>query len=158
MNTMKKTGWLAGATVAGLLVAPLAQGVPALQLTILDGYYDGCPNETTCASDQEFTLVALLDPSKVNEWNPSDKFFISLALSPKTAIDDGFGSFAFDGVTIDEALIACAAKDAIILHCLPAHYDEEITYGASRSPGSAIFDQAENRMHAQKAVMALLMA
>ncbi|MDD4903535.1 MAG: ornithine carbamoyltransferase [Candidatus Bipolaricaulis sp.] len=64
---------------------------------------------------------------------------------------------AFDGFTIDKRLLAAAKKDAIIMHCLPAHYDEEITYEASRSPGSAIFDQAENRMHAQKAVMALLM-
>ena len=65
---------------------------------------------------------------------------------------------AFDGFTIDEALLAEAKKDSIILHCLPAHDDEEITYAASRSTGSAIFDQAENRLHAQKAVMALLMA
>ncbi len=64
---------------------------------------------------------------------------------------------AFDGFTIDKKLLAAAKKDAIVMHCLPAHYDEEITYEASRSPGSAIFDQAENRMHAQKAVMALLM-
>ena len=65
---------------------------------------------------------------------------------------------SFHGFTIDEALLSEARADAIILHCLPAHYDEEITYGASRSGGSAIFDQAENRLHAQKAVMALLMA
>ena len=65
---------------------------------------------------------------------------------------------AFDGFTVDEEIVALANKDAIILHCLPAHYDEEITYAASRSKGSAIFDQAENRMHAQNAVMALLMA
>lgn len=65
---------------------------------------------------------------------------------------------AFDGFTIDDEIVALANKDAIILHCLPAHYDEEITYAASRSKGSAIFDQAENRMHAQKAVMAILMA
>jgi len=65
---------------------------------------------------------------------------------------------AFEGFTLDEDLLALAKKDAIVLHCLPAHYDEEITYGASRSPGSAIFDQAENRLHAQKAVMALLMS
>ena len=65
---------------------------------------------------------------------------------------------AFDGFTIDENIVALANKDAIILHCLPAHYDEEISYAASRSEGSAIFDQAENRMHAQKAVMAMLMA
>ncbi len=65
---------------------------------------------------------------------------------------------AFEGFTVNEEIVSLAAKDAIILHCLPAHYDEEITYAASRSAGSAIFDQAENRMHAQKAVMALLMA
>jgi len=65
---------------------------------------------------------------------------------------------AFEGFTLDEEVVSLANKDAIILHCLPAHYDEEITYAASRSAGSAIFDQAENRMHAQNAVMALLMA
>jgi ornithine carbamoyltransferase len=65
---------------------------------------------------------------------------------------------AFEGFTIDSKLLSVAKRDAIVLHCLPAHYDEEITYEASRSPGSAIFDQAENRMHAQKAVMALLMS
>jgi len=65
---------------------------------------------------------------------------------------------AFEGFTLSEEIVALADKDAIILHCLPAHYDEEITYAASRSKGSAIFDQAENRMHVQNAVLALLMA
>ncbi len=66
--------------------------------------------------------------------------------------------YAFSGFTVDEALLELADPEALVMHCLPAHYDEEITYGASRSVGSAIFDQAENRMHAQKAVLALLMA
>jgi len=65
---------------------------------------------------------------------------------------------AFRGFTIDSKLVEVANKGAVILHCLPAHYGEEITYEASRSPGSAIFDQAENRMHAQNAVLALLLA
>jgi len=65
---------------------------------------------------------------------------------------------AFEGFTVDQNLVSVADSDAIILHCLPAHYDEEISYEASRSEGSAIFDQAENRMHAQNAVLALLMA
>lgn len=46
-----------------------------------------------------------------------------------------------------------AKGDCVFLHCLPAHYDEEVTYDVTRSPNSAIFDQAENRMHAQKALM-----
>ena len=65
---------------------------------------------------------------------------------------------AFAGFSIDEDLLRVADEHALVLHCLPAHYGEEITYAASRSRGSAIFDQAENRMHAQKAVMALLMS
>lgn len=64
---------------------------------------------------------------------------------------------AFEGFTLNEDLLALADSEALVMHCLPAHYDEEITYGASRSRGSAIFDQAENRMHAQKAVLVLLM-
>ena len=52
--------------------------------------------------------------------------------------------------------MAAADPGAIILHCLPAHYGEEITYDVSRTPNSAIFDQAENRMHAQNALMVLL--
>jgi len=65
---------------------------------------------------------------------------------------------AFASFTVDEDLLRLADSEALVMHCLPAHYDEEITYAASRSKGSAIFDQAENRMHAQKAVMALLMS
>ena len=65
---------------------------------------------------------------------------------------------AFDGFRIDEELLGVADEEAILLHCLPAHYDEEISYAASRSAHSAIFDQAENRLHAQKAVLALLMS
>jgi len=54
---------------------------------------------------------------------------------------------------IDAGTMQLAARDAIILHCLPAHYGDEIDYATSRLPNSAIFDQAENRMHAQKALM-----
>jgi ornithine carbamoyltransferase len=44
----------------------------------------------------------------------------------------------------------------VILHCLPAHYGEELDYRTSRTPNSAIIDQAENRLHAQKALMVTL--
>lgn len=65
---------------------------------------------------------------------------------------------AFSGFTVDEALLALADPEALVMHCLPAYYGEEITYEASRSKGSVIFDQAQNRLHAQKAVLALLMS
>jgi ornithine carbamoyltransferase len=57
---------------------------------------------------------------------------------------------------VNEKLLEVADDQCIILHCLPAHYGEEIDYAVSRTPNSMIFDQAENRMHAQKALMALI--
>jgi len=51
-----------------------------------------------------------------------------------------------------------AGDDAIVLHCLPAHYGEEITEDVLYGPHSAVWDQAENRLHAQKALLALVMA
>lgn len=64
----------------------------------------------------------------------------------------------FQGYQINESLIVQARSDARIMHCLPAHRDEEITDGAVEHQRSIIFDQAENRLHAQKAVLRLLMA
>ena len=61
-----------------------------------------------------------------------------------------------EGYGITEELVAKAAGDAIVLHCLPAHYGEEITEGVLYGPQSAVWDQAENRLHAQKALMTLV--
>jgi ornithine carbamoyltransferase len=58
---------------------------------------------------------------------------------------------------INADLLAYAKKDAIVLHCLPAHRGEEITDEVMDGPHSVVFDQAENRLHIQKAVMALLL-
>jgi len=56
---------------------------------------------------------------------------------------------------IDSDLLELADHDAIVLHCLPAHYGEEITEDVLYGPQSAVWDEAENRLHAQKALMAL---
>jgi ornithine carbamoyltransferase len=60
------------------------------------------------------------------------------------------------GFGIDDELVGLANEDAIVLHCLPAHYGEEITEDVLYGPQSAVWDQAENRLHAQKALMALV--
>jgi ornithine carbamoyltransferase len=59
---------------------------------------------------------------------------------------------------IDDELLALASPDSIVLHCLPAHYGEEITEEVLYGPHSAVWDEAENRLHAQKALMALIIS
>jgi ornithine carbamoyltransferase len=63
----------------------------------------------------------------------------------------------FAGFTVDAKVLAAAAPRAIVLHCLPAHYGEEITEEVARGPQSAIWDEAENRLHAQKALLVSLL-
>ncbi|HJJ50890.1 MAG TPA: ornithine carbamoyltransferase [Methanocorpusculum sp.] len=64
----------------------------------------------------------------------------------------------FVGYQLDSALLKKAAGDAIVLHCLPAHRGEEITDEVIDSMQSGVWDQAENRLHAQKAILVRLMA
>ncbi len=59
---------------------------------------------------------------------------------------------------VNRELLRSAAPGHIVLHCLPAHYGEEITHEVLHGPGSAAWDEAENRLHAQKALMAMIMA
>jgi ornithine carbamoyltransferase len=58
---------------------------------------------------------------------------------------------------VNETLMAAAAPDAIFMHCLPAHRGEEVTSDVIESPQSVVFDQAENRLHTQKALLLMLL-
>jgi len=62
-----------------------------------------------------------------------------------------------EGYRLDETLLALAAPEAIVLHCLPAHPGEEISPGVIYGDHSAVWDEAENRLHVQKALLALLL-
>lgn len=64
---------------------------------------------------------------------------------------------AFAGFQINDETLARADRSAVVLHCLPAHRGEEITTEVIEGPQSLVFDEAENRLHAQKALMAALM-
>ena len=64
---------------------------------------------------------------------------------------------AFKGFVVDAGLMRHAASDAIFLHCLPAHRGEEVTDEVIEGPQSRVFDEAENRLHVQKALLARLM-
>ena len=64
---------------------------------------------------------------------------------------------AFKGFEVDRKLMSLANKDAIFLHCLPAHRGEEVAADVIDGPQSRVWDEAENRLHVQKALMAVLM-
>ena len=64
---------------------------------------------------------------------------------------------AFSNYQVNERLIAASKKDVMVMHCLPAHRGEEITDGVMDGPNSVVFDQAENRLHVQKAILEILM-
>ena len=77
-------------------------------------------------------------------WQISSPSFASLRLKRRTA---------FQGYSVTTALMGVAAPDAIFLHCLPAHRGDEVTAAVIDGPQSVVFDAAENRLHAQKAII-----
>ncbi|HEY9716370.1 MAG TPA: ornithine carbamoyltransferase, partial [Trichormus sp.] len=64
---------------------------------------------------------------------------------------------AFAGFQVNDALMAHAKPDAIVMHCLPAHRGLEISASVIDGPQSVVFEQAENRLHAQKAIISLIL-
>jgi ornithine carbamoyltransferase len=64
---------------------------------------------------------------------------------------------AFRAYQVNESLFSLAGPDAIFMHCLPAHREEEVTDAVIESPRSVVFDQAENRLHAQKALLLMML-
>ena len=62
------------------------------------------------------------------------------------------------GYRVDERRVSLLADDGVVLHCLPAHYGQEIDESVLYGTRSAVWDQAENRLHAQKALLAALLA
>jgi ornithine carbamoyltransferase len=64
---------------------------------------------------------------------------------------------AFAGYQVNEAVMAGAAPDALFMHCLPAHRGEEVSAAVIDGPQSVVWDEAENRLHAQKALLEMLL-
>jgi ornithine carbamoyltransferase len=64
---------------------------------------------------------------------------------------------AFAGFTVDDKLMAAAGPDAVFLHCLPAHRGEEVSASVLEGPQSLVWQQAENRLHAQKGLLSWLL-
>ena len=104
-------------------------------------------------TDASFTLTS--DPMEAAK--DADVIFTDVWASMGQEQEKAQREKAFVGYQVNDDLMAVAKSDCMVQHCLPAHRGEEITEAMFEAHAGEIFDEAENRLHAQKAVMALLM-
>jgi len=100
-------------------------------------------------------IVITHDPSEAAEGADAVYTDVWASMGQESSAQDKYKHFA--DYQVNEKLTARCKKDYIFLHCLPAHRGEEVTAEVIDGPHSVVYDEAENRLHAQKAVMALLM-
>jgi ornithine carbamoyltransferase len=142
------------------VAASLAEAGALTGLDVCLSVPEGCD----LPSGKMAAIVALAEANGTRVWVERDPeaavadasalytdVWISMGQQQHTAKVDALSPYQ-----VNAALLARARPDAIVLHCLPAHRGEEITDEVMDGPQSAVFDQAENRLHVQKALMAFL--
>ncbi|MGE0355073.1 MAG: ornithine carbamoyltransferase [Gemmatimonadales bacterium] len=124
-----------------------------LRLACPEGYE---PNREIFERNQSrTTLVVTEDPDEAVEGAHVINTDVWASMGQEAESD--VRNQAFQGYTVDAELMKLADPEAIFLHCLPAHRGEEVAEDVLEGPRSRVWDQAENRLHAQKALMAMLM-
>ena len=115
------------------------------------------PDRSTIANAKNFkssTIEILTDP--VEAVRNADVVYADVWASMGQEAEASYRKKVFAPYQVNKQLVSYAKKDALIMHCLPAHRGEEITDDVLESPNSIVFDEAENRMHVQKAIMVKL--
>lgn len=107
------------------------------------------------AGDSESTVFTTNDPKTASQG--ADAIYTDVWASMGQEEEEAERHDAFAGFQVGEELFAAANSGAILLHPLPAHHGEEVAEGLLYQPRSAVFDQAENRLHVQKALLAALL-
>jgi ornithine carbamoyltransferase len=103
----------------------------------------------------EATISVLTDPAEAVRG--ADAVYTDAWTSMGQEAESDMRDRVFRPYQVNAALMAAAGPEAIFMHCLPAHRGAEVTNAVMDSPASVVFDQAENRLHTQKALLALLM-
>ena len=168
LTILEYKGGVKGCTVAYVGDANNVTNSLAFGLTLLGGHlrvgapegYQLRPNVVARANEfaaaNGGSLVQMTDPQAAVE--NADVVYTDTWTSMGQEAEAAQRAKVFPPYQVNATLLRGAHKDAIIMHCLPAHRGQELTDDVADGPQSALWDQAENRMHAQKAVLAKLLA
>ena len=135
-----------------LIVGGLKTGM-SVSVACPENYH---PAATTLAFAKKYDCFELTD-DPIKAAKDADVIFTDVWASMGQEGEAEIRKKAFKGFQINDEVMAVAKPDAMVQHCLPAHREEEITAKVFEEHANEIFDDAENRLHAQKAVMVLLM-
>lgn len=120
-----------------------------------------CPEPDILSKANEAAIVSGAEISIVHEpigaAYKSDVIYTDTWVSMGQEEENALRKQAFSKFTVDQTIMNAAKPDAIVMHCLPAHRGEEVTSDVLDGPQSVIYDQAENRLHAQKAIISLVL-
>lgn len=136
-----------------LIVGGLKTGM-SVSVACPENYH---PAATTLAFAKKYDCFELTD-DPIKAAKDADVIFTDVWASMGQEGEAEIRKKAFKGFQINDEVMAVAKPDAMVQHCLPAHREEEITAKVFEEHANEIFDEAENRLHAQKAVMVLLMS
>ncbi len=135
-----------------LIVGGLKTGM-SVSVACPENYH---PAATTLAFAKKYDCFELTD-DPIKAAKDADVIFTDVWASMGQEGEAEIRKKAFKGFQLNDEVMAVAKPDAMVQHCLPAHREEEITAKVFEEHANEIFDEAENRLHAQKAVMVLLM-
>jgi len=124
------------------IASPADYRVQDAILSQAEGYAAGTGAEITCTDDPKLAV------------SQADVVYTDVWTSMGQEAEAEQRRQIFTGYRLDSGLLSLAREDAIVMHPLPAHHGEEVSEGILDSPQSVVFDQAENRMHLQKALLA----
>ena len=134
----------------------LAAGMAGIELTVASpAHYRPAPDILEAARASGGKIRVVSDPLKAAR--DADALYTDVWVSMGEEKEREERIRAFRGYTIDPALLSTASPDAVVLHCLPAHRGEEIADEVMEGPQSIVWDQAENRLHSEKALLAALL-
>jgi ornithine carbamoyltransferase len=141
------TSLMEGAALTGMrfrIASPPGYALPA----------DAVERAQAAARGTGGTITLLEDP--VEAVSGADAVYTDTWISMHQETEAARRKYAFQRYQVNDALLAHAKPSAVVMHCLPAHRGEELTDEVMDGPRSIIFDQAENRLHAQKAILEML--